>query len=422
MKRYFFTLLVMVSWLANAQNNDTISLEWCNNRVKETYPLARQRALMNQSSELRMKNFNTNILPQFYLNGQMSYQSDVTELPVKTPLFSIPSMDKDMYKVSLDVSQVIFDGKMTRGQENLEIAGLEADQKNLEAELYKLKERLHQIYFSILIQQENEKILILLQENLKSKLLQVESGVRNGMVLESNADILRAELLKVDEQILDVQENRKSQLSVLGIFIDKPLPAKTNLKLPEIQINTGSNLKQRIEYAAFDLQKKRLEISKDLVNSRNLPRVSAFGQLGYGRPGLNMLKNEFASFYMVGARLNWNIWNWNQVKNEQKLTDIQQDMIEVQKETFDRNLQMTLKRNVDEIQKLEALIRKDEEIINRREKVSKTLSSQLDNGVITATEYLSEYNNEIQARINLQSHKVLLAKAKADYLTSLGSF
>jgi outer membrane protein TolC len=159
---------------------------------------------------------------------------------------------------------------------------------------------------------------------------------------------------------------------------------------------------------------------KNMVNTRWNPKFYAFGQAGYGRPGLNMLSNDFSPWWLFGARLTWNIWNWNQNKNEKKIYDIQNDIIGTQKETFEKNLRIETESEIAEIEKLGELLQKDEDIVALRTKITHSASSQLDNGVITSSDYIARLNEETQAKLMLEIHRVQLVKAKIAYLFTLG--
>ncbi|RLD53488.1 MAG: TolC family protein, partial [Bacteroidetes bacterium] len=380
-------------------------------------------SLLSVSNELKIKNLNKNYLPQLMINGQMHYQSDVTKTPFQDiPGIKIPTVEKDWYKITLDANQVIYDGGITAKQKELENSKVAIDRQNVELELYKLKDRINNIYFSILLFQENNKTLLLLKKNLEAKLSDVNSGVKNGLLLSSNADILQAEIIKLEQSIIEIEIGVGTSKSIMNEYTGLDLNEKALLSLPETQINTSVFENNRPEYALMTLQQNQLSAMKDVTGRKTMPRIYAFGQLGYGRPGYDMLKNDFDDFYMVGARFNWNIWDWNHSKKEKEVLDIQSQIINTQKETFDKNLKIDLQNKLADIRKIEEIIKRDEEIITLRERISRASSSQLDNGVITSTEYLTEINAEATAKLNLTTHKIQLEKAKIDYSASLGNF
>jgi outer membrane protein TolC len=422
MKKIIFTGILIFGFAMVNLGQDSITLEICYQKAVENYPLSQQDSLLSVSIELKIKNLNKNYLPQLMVNGQMHYQSDVTKTPFQDiPGINIPVVEKDWYKITLDANQVIYDGGITTRQKELENTKLAIDKQNIELELYKLKERINNIYFSILLFQENNKTLLLLKKNLDAKLKDVNSGVENGLILPSNADILRAEIIKLEQSIIEIEIGMNASKDILNEYTGLTLSETTKLSLPEIQINTSIFENNRPEYELMSLQQNQLTAMKEVTGRKLVPRLYAFGQAGYGRPGYDMLKNEFDDFYMIGARLNWNIWDWNHSKKEKEILDIQSQIINTQKETFNKNLKIDLQNKLAEIRKVEELIKRDKEIITLRERISKASSSQLDNGVITSTEYLTEINAEARAKLNLTTHKIQLEKAKIDYSTSLGN-
>jgi outer membrane protein TolC len=177
---------------------------------------------------------------------------------------------------------------------------------------------------------------------------------------------------------------------------------------------------KRPEYQLFDLQQQRVGTLKSMVITKWNPKIFAYGQAGYGRPGLNMLNDDFSPWWIVGAKLTWNFWNWNQNRNERQILDIQSDIIRTQKKTFDKNLRISAEKDISEILRLSEVVQQDEEIIALREKITKTSSSQLDNGIITSSEYISRLNEEVMAKIAWELHRIQLVKAKQSYLFTLG--
>jgi outer membrane protein TolC len=268
---------------------------------------------------------------------------------------------------------------------------------------------------------EGKKTLILLKDNLIAKLSEVESGVANGAILASNADIINAEIIDVEQKISETEIGITALFKSLNELTGFNLTQETELVVPNPEININTFKNNRLEYSLMSLQQSKLTALKESVSTKRLPRLLAFGQAGYGRPGYDMLNDRFDDFYMIGLRLNWNIFDWNHTKNEKKILDIQNDIVTTNKEAFDKNLRVELQSRIAEVRKFEEMIKRDNEIIELRKKIVKAYSSQLDNGVITSTEYLMQANEEAKASLNLQTHKIRLIKAKLDYLAALGN-
>lgn len=410
-----FTALVL-------QAQPEVTLDLCYEKALENYPLTQQEALLASGNALTLKNLNKHYLPTMALNGQLHYQSDVTKVPIQDlPVFGVSPLDKDWYKIMLDVNQVIYDGSTTARQKELEQVNHEISLQNLEVELFQLKERINQVYFSIILLKENGRILEIHRETLLARLKNIESGVKNGTVLASNEDILKAEILKVEQSLEEVVISRKSAIAVLKEYTALALDENSSFLLPEVSEDRGSYVNNRPEYQLFSMQQKKIETSKKLIGSKNLPRLSAFGQAGYGRPGYDMLKNSFDDFYMIGARLSWNFWDWNHSRKEKEILDLQASIIGTQRDTFDKHIRIDLENKTAGIDKAEHMIARDEAIIELREKITAATSAQLENGIITSTEYITELNAESKARLDLEVHKIELVKAKLDYQATLGN-
>ena len=406
------------------QVSDTVTLEYCYQQARKNYPLARQLDLLGKSAELRIRNLNKNYLPQMNVNGNASLQSEVTDvvivLPANLPAIGMPPLSKDWYKLTVDVNQSIYDGNLVNFQKKIENSNLQTDEKNIQIELYKLKDRINQVYFSIFLSQENESLLNNTKTQLEAKMKEVQSAVKNGTQLASNADALQVELYKIDQQLTEIRIDRTSAYQILSELTSTTIPETSHLVLPKVQIASMTFENSRLEYQLFDLQQNRIGLLKNMVTTKWNPRIFAYGQVGYGRPGFNMLSNDFTPWWIFGAKLNWNIWNWNQNKNEKKIYDIQNDILSSQKETFDKNTRIEADRGLSEIMKLTALLQKDEEIIVLREKITHTAASQMENGVITSSEYISRLNEETQARLSIDLHRIQLVKAKLSYLFIMG--
>jgi hypothetical protein len=419
-------MLMMMAFIpvSHSRAQDSITLDFCYQQVQKTYPLNRQAALLQQSSDLRTKNLNKNYLPQFNVNGSASWQNEVTEvviaLPPPLPQLQGPAIPKDQYKLTLDINESIYDGNVTSYQKKLEKFNLNIDKKNVDATLYLLKDQVNQFYFSILLTQQNIRLLQETRKQLDAKLAEVESAVRNGAILQMNADLIRAEIIKLEQNIYELSMDRLASIGMLSELISTPLDENSAFKTPVISLPVMNYENSRIEFELFSIQRDRVGLMKNMVTTRWNPKLWAFGQLGVGIPGYNFLSTDVAPMAMVGAKITWNPWNWNANKNEKKIYDIQGEIIKNQQETFDKNLKVTTRKNMTDITKLTDLLVKDQELVDLRSGITKTVSAQLTNGVITSSDYILRVNDETQARMGMEIHKVQLIKARISYLYNLG--
>jgi outer membrane protein TolC len=435
MKRLIMITGLLMAGYAYGQMPDTISLGLCHDLALSSYPTAYRTGLLSSASEIQQKKLNANYLPQVQINGQATYQSDVTSVDVVIPPFYIPPPvdanvspkqlytpvpPKDQYKFTMDVYQAIYDGGITGQKKKIDMAGYEMEMQQVEVELHRLKENVNTVYFSIILMQENEKLLIVLLDELNNKLKDVDAAVEYGVALSSDRDVLRAEIIRVEQQIEETAIQKEAFIKILSELISEELPGHIALATPGHVVSSAPYNPLRPELVMYDIQKSILEKNKDLITSTWRPKFSGFGQLGYGNPGLNMLQDDWTPFYIVGARMSWQIWNWNQNKKEKQILGLRQEIVDRKQETFDKNLNVALEQYLADIRKYESLLLKDLEVIDLRVNIAKTASSQYDNGVITSSDLVSRLNEEAQAKLNMEVHKVKLAKAKVDYLTSLG--
>jgi outer membrane protein TolC len=420
MKKILIPIAMVCCFTLAYGQDSVITLDYCLRKAEANHPLFQQYELLASSSDLRLKNLGKTYLPDMNINGDAHYQSNVTEVPTVIPTFAPEPLDKDQYKVSLDVSQMIYDGGIMNKNKDIEYIDNQINRQNVGITIYQLKEKIVGTYFSIISLQESRKLLEVSRENLISRLKDVESGVKNGLVLASNAEIIKAELLKIDQKDIEIDAGIALGYKVLSILMGVEITSGTELQLASPVIESYLPGRDRLEYTLFSLQQQKAESMKKLASSKLVPRLYTYGSAGYGRPGYNMLLNEFDDFYIIGAKLSWNFWNWNKTRNEKTILDLHKEIINSNRASFDQGLATDLERRISEILKYESLLPKDEEIVKIRAGIVETYASQLKNGVITATEYITELHAETEARLNLRIHEVQLVRAKYDYLAAAG--
>ena len=401
---------------------DKLTLEDAYRQAQTNYPVIRQKDLVRQTAELSISNLSKGNLPQLSFNGQASYQSDVTKVDIKVPGMTIPTSQKDQYKITADITQVLFDGGTIKEQKVMQQLNAGVEEQKVEVELYKLKERINQIYLGILYLDEQLKQLDLVKQDVQIGIKRVEAQVKNGVAFKSNLNVLKAELLKTNQRVIEIKASRKGYVETLGLFLNQVLDENIELEKPaEEKFSAIQDPIQRPELKLYNNEIKLFEQQNKVIQSKNLPKASLFFQGGYGRPGLNMLDNQFDLFYIGGVKLNWPVSNLYTKKKEKQLVKVNQQIVDTKKETFLLNTNTQLKQQQSDIEKLEQLITTDKEIIDIRASVKDAAKAQLENGVITANDYLREINAEDQARQALITHELQLLQATINYKTISGN-
>ena len=418
MKRILSVLLILPAMLY--AQSQSLSLQKAYELAEQNYPLIKQRELIKQTSEYSEENLGKGFLPQINLSGQATYQSAVTQVKLPAPGIFIEPLSKDQYRILGDVNQLIYDGGAIKQQKGIQHLSDEVEQQKIEVELYKLKERINQIFLGVLFLDEQLKQVDLVRSDLNNGVTRVEAQINNGVALKSNLNVLKAELLKTDQRAIEIRSSRKGYIDVLSLFINQTLPENIRLEKPVVAGSVLTNDIQRPELKLYSTQEKLLGGQYNMIGSRNKPKASLFFQGGYGRPSLNLFTNDFDFFYTTGLRLNWSIGGFYTEKREKKIIELNQKSINIQKEVFLFNTNAQLKQQQSEFDKLQKLIATDNDIIDLRIKVKDAAKAQLENGVITANDYLREVNAEDLARQNLITHQIQLLQAQINYQTISG--
>ena len=413
--RKLVVVMIFITSLAQAQETK-ISLEKCYESMLANYPIANQSGINQQVSDLKIKNIKSKWLPSAEFKAQATYQSEVFELNLDLPFpVNFPSVAKDQYKATIDINQMIYDWGRIKSARNVENASLKVNNQNTQVELNKIKEQLNKFYFATLILQKNENLLKVMLNDLENKQKSVESAVKNGVLLNSDLSALKAEIIKVNQNIRELKNQRLATIEILSEITGIELTSETEFEIPEYTVENKTEL-SRPELTLFDYQKEKLDASSKMISKQNKPTVFAFTQLGYGKPGLNMLNDKFNSYYIAGIGVSWKFWDWNNTKREKQIISLSKDLVSTQQNTFTTQVDMALKNEKSKIQNYEDAIKSDVEIIKLREEVSESARSKLDNGVITSTDYITEIGKETQAKINYETHKIQLIQSKVNYL------
>ncbi|SEJ49368.1 Outer membrane protein TolC [Dyadobacter sp. SG02] len=389
--------------------------------ARKNYPMIRQQGLIEKTRDYSVSNAAKGYLPQFSVQGQATYQSAVTEfkLPVAIPGVEFPSISKDQYKVYGEVNQTIYDGGNIRTQVRSHEANAQVETQKLEVELYKLNERVNQLFFGILMLDEQLKQNDLLKKDINLGIKKVQALIDNGTAFKSNANTLKAELLKADQRTIDLNASRKAYLEMLGLLTGQPMGELAVLERPANLVGGGDV--NRPELRLYEAQNRSLDVQSQLLDVRNRPKLNFFFQGGYGRPALNILNNGFDTYYMTGVRLNWSLSGLYTIKKDRELIRNSRDAIQLQKETFLFNTNLTARQQNAELGRFTQLLSTDDEIITLRESIKTTAAAQLENGVINTNDFLREVNAEDQARQNKIMHGIQLLMSQYNLDNTLGT-
>jgi len=417
MKKYYVMLILLIAAAGNSQERERLTLDQCQLDARQNYPLAKKRDLISKSLEYSLSNISKGYLPQLSGMNQLSWQSDVTEFPGSMPAADSPEISQTQYKAYTDINQLVYDaGAIKRRKEN-EKARAAIETQSVETELYSLRERVNNLYFGILLIDQQLRINDLYKEDLRIGLKTVDAQIKNGASFRSNADILQAELLAADQKTIALRSNRKAYLDMLGLFVGSKLDDDTVLEIPSAPV-VGNEI-SRPEMKLFDAENTRFETEKQMIAKRDLPKFSLFAQTGMSDPGLNMFEDGMQNYFIGGARMTWSLSHTK--KKEKAIIDIKKLENEADRETFLFNTGQQLMQEAAEIGKLRKQLAVDDDIIKLRSNVKNAALAQLENGVINTSDYLREVNQENLALQNKNTHQTELLLAQYREQTTRGN-
>ena len=408
---------------------DTLTLDQAYGLVGERFPLAQQAGMQREIRDLRIKNVNADRLPGITLSGMAKYQSDVTEIDIRLPAspngFDLPSQPHDRYQIALDLEQRLYDGGRTRARRDLEKSRSDRALQQIRVNQHELRGRVNDAWFTIHAFRAQKQALEITEKDLEQRLQEVRSQVEHGVVPSSAADIIRAEQLKIIQQKRLLSDRERAAVAILSQLLDTELSPDIVLLMPDVpDLPTGQliepDFRQRPEMALYETHRRELSQQEAMVAASYRPRVSAFGQAAYGRPGLNIFEDRFQPWYIVGVRASWSLWNWRTDDRERQIIQIQRRLVDNQQDVFDRNMHMAVQNDIERISGLQETIQTDQEIIALHENIVRDAAIRLENGAITATEYISELSNRQRAIINRELHRIELVRAWQNYLTTTG--
>ena len=403
-------------------STDTLSLSDIHVQIENNYPLARKIALQNEVTELNRKIVGTAAYPQLNFGATATYQSEVTELPFPSGgSFMAPELSRDQYKATAEASQTIYNGGAVAIRKKLEEIRGQGENKTTEVELHQIKEQVNQVYFGILLAQEQLQVISTLMKNLQAQIKEVSSKVAHGVLLPSQKYTLEAELINARQDSAAIESNITSGYQMLSNLIGEEIVPNTKLQMPQVNVHAGNEIpRQRPEFDLFENNREVLRYQKELAETEKWPSFSAFGSATYGRPGYNVFDDELHAFYMVGLRLQWNFWNARNAAKKQQIYQLKQKTVTQEERAFERQLKASLSKIRKQIELFEEQLKQDQQIIALREKVVDEKSSQMKNGSVTATEYVTELSKVTQARLSQMIHRTKLVQSKIEYQTTVG--
>ena len=420
-----FILAMLLSFHLNSlqASNGVISIDSCYIQAKLQFPLIKQKGLIEKTKAFNLENASKGYFPQFTINGQATYQSAVTEIPITIHLpgmnLSIPTLPKDQFNVHGDVTENIYDGGLIAEQKNAYDVSAQMQQQNLEVQLYALKDRINQVYFGILLMNEQLKQNALMAKDIQNSINKIQAGVLAGTALKTGLIQLQSKLIQEEQSRIELLSARKAYADMLGVFVNRDIDTSMQFEVPKC-LQLIDSIK-RPEINLYALQQKNDDVQLKSLLTGVRPKLSLFLQGGYALPGLNAFEVTAQPYYIGGARLSWNFGGYYTLNNQKKIISLDKEAIGLQKDVFMFNTRIALKQQSAEVQKYLQLIQRDQLVIQKLTEVKNNSRNQLDAGVLTVHEYISDLVAEDQAKQALLLHQVQLLLSQYSFQNTTGN-
>ena len=397
------------------------TLEECQQAAERNYPLISQYGLIEKSTDLTMSNLSKGWLPQVTASAQATYQSDVVAWPDQMQAIyqqmglDMKGLKKDQYKVGIDVQQMVFDGGAISSQRDIAREQGRVQEAQTEVTMYQVRRRVNEMYFGLLMLDEQIALNNDLQSLLAANEQKLSSMWKRGTASESDYQAVKAERLNVMQQATTLDAQRRAVMRMLSAFCGMEV---THVEKPALIALPSQDVAQRPELKAIDAQLSLANAQERLLNSALMPKLSLFATGFYGYPGYNMfddmMSHDWSWNGMVGARLSWNLGAFYTHRNDKAKIRLQRDMAETSREVFLFNNRLELIQQNENIEQYRRLMNDDEEIIALRSSVRKAAESKLAHGIIDVNDLVKEINAENAARVQQSMHEIKLLKEVYD--------
>lgn len=393
-----------------------VSLEYCLEHAEKNYPLIKKYDLVNQTADLSLSDINKGWLPRVGVYGQATVQNVVPEFPemLKGVLsqtgHDVKGLGHTQYKAGMDITQTIWDGGASKAERGIERAGTVESLASLDVQMYAVREKVINLFFGVLLMEEQiartENTISLLKANHEL----MKSMHDGGVAMQSDVDMIEAQLLAVTQQLISARGTADSYRSLISLYVGENIDG---MKLEKPEASMPEDFKSyRPELALFDARCRTNTARNAAVEAMVMPKIGFFAQAYYGYPGINyfesMMNRDLSFNVVAGVKVSWNIDSFYTRKNSRRRLALRNESIESDRELFLFNSNLQTQAQTDAIERLRKVMQEDDKIVKLRGNVRRAAESQLKNGVIDATALLSKITDENQARLAAGYHEIQL--------------
>ena len=414
--KYMRIKVLILSLIASASVAQAQTLDECQRAAEKHYPIIKRYDLIAKTTDLTVKNIQKGWLPQVTAAAQATYQSAVAAWPdhlqsmFQQVGLKMKGLRKDQYKLSIDVQQPIYDGGAISGQRKIANQEGKVQEAENEVNLYQVRRRVNELYFSLLLLNEQIKLNDDVKALLQSSEQKLSAMVKGGTAATSDYENVRAERLSAEQANESLKAQKEMLSRILSIFCGIEI---THLQKPQA-LDATVSANTRPEMRLFDNQLRLSEVQEKALDARLKPHLGLFAQGFYGYPGLNMFEDmmnrKWSLNGIVGIKLSWNVSAFYTHKNDKARLSAQREIIENAREVFLFNNKLEEIQQNENINRYQTMMKSDDEIIVLRTNVRKAAESKLTHGIIDVISLLREINNENAAKAQQAIHEIDMLK------------
>ncbi len=414
-------VLLLLAW-QGAWTQAPLTLDTCTQRAYRQFELQRQIDATVQATEASVDRLDKTYLPTLDLQAMSTYQNTQIEIPIgiQIPGFTPPAAPLNLNSALLTIRQWIYDGSQSHHERLVEQAAGTARVLEIEAQRLELRTSVLQLYAAILLTDQHSLILQSKRSVLDERLQEVRTAVANHVVLQSEADLLQAELVRLQQQIDELRFTRRQYVRSLARLTGTDLADTVVLEVPSAALSAATTFDERPDLRLIDQRIAEIEARKGLIDAVYLPRIGVFGDVGVGYPGYNIFDTDPAPMAKVGLTLNWHLFDWGKGSAQEQSLNLQQQVMAIRKRQLTTQVSSQAEAQRTAIEKAEALMRSDADLVRLYTSVAESYASRLRNGTITSSEYLTQLNRQQTAQADLELHKLQRLTATLNYNIMLG--
>lgn len=399
-RKFFLLAMILLPIVVHA-----LSLNEARSMARDNYPAIRQYRMIEQSRDFTLDNVMKGWLPQVSISAGAYGFTDILKSDKKMEQEGM-DMNNFMANASVMIKQSVYDGGQIAARKKVVWAESQVQKQQLDVSMYAINEQVDQLFFGILLLDEQLKQNALLKKDLATSEQTIRSMMIGGIANQTDLDAILVERLKAEQQNESLLASRQSYLRMLGVFVGKDLAAAAETLEKPAQGYVRANV-NRPELKYYASQNLLLDAQRKQLNTQLRPTVGIFGMGMVHSKMSDMLNN---GMMVAGVSVSWNIGALYTRKNDIRKIEVQRQINDSQREVFLFNNRLQNEEADGAIASLKRQIEKDEEIVRLRENIRGKSDRKVELGTKSVNELVSDINAVSLARAQKAMHEIQLLK------------